>query len=455
MVDALRSQLAYILINQDGDAIQPGSRNYNRSWIRDGGVTTIALARMGLFEPARRYLDWYAQRVTDDGMVPPILNTDGTVNEGWGSNIEYDSQGQLIHAILEYVRLSGDEALLEQHYPAVRRAMTFMQTLRERTLAADYEADDPGHDRYRGILPASISHEGYHTPHHSYWDDYWALKGWEDGAEIARRVGDAETARWAIQQREALRTSLSASIQATMQAHGLDTVPSSAELGDFDPTSTAIAFMCHATDALPDVALRKTFDVYYRSLSSREQPGWSGAFTPYEVRSVQALIGLGWPDRARHLLGAMLDCRRPSAWNHLAEVVHGEYRKGSYIGDMPHTWVGSGYVNSLRRLLVDEQDQRLVLLPGAAPEWLDGEGLRIANMPTYFGRLALTARRQDKTVIFDFAGNKALPSEGFLLTLPRSMHVVGVTVDGNPVSMPAGGRISVPARATTVAVQLR
>src|SRR5688572_32745584 len=32
----LRAQLQYILINRDGPSIQPGSRSYERSWIRDG-----------------------------------------------------------------------------------------------------------------------------------------------------------------------------------------------------------------------------------------------------------------------------------------------------------------------------------------------------------------------------------------------------------------------------------
>jgi hypothetical protein len=45
---SVRSNLAYILINQDGAAIQPGSRSYERSWIRDGSLTSAALLRTGL-----------------------------------------------------------------------------------------------------------------------------------------------------------------------------------------------------------------------------------------------------------------------------------------------------------------------------------------------------------------------------------------------------------------------
>jgi hypothetical protein len=41
-------------------------------------------------------------------------------------------------------------------------------------------------DPLYGLLPESISHEGYSAkPMHSYWDDLWALKGYAAGIRIA------------------------------------------------------------------------------------------------------------------------------------------------------------------------------------------------------------------------------------------------------------------------------
>ena len=45
--------LAYILINRDGAAIQPGSRSYARSWIRDGSMIVAALLRLGHADEVR------------------------------------------------------------------------------------------------------------------------------------------------------------------------------------------------------------------------------------------------------------------------------------------------------------------------------------------------------------------------------------------------------------------
>ena len=107
----LRAQAAYMLINQTGPAMQPGPRNYNRSFIRDGSATAAILLRMGQAKVARDYLRWYADHaVHPNGLVSPILNDDGTVNTGFGSDIEYDSQGEFISLVADVARLDGGAA---------------------------------------------------------------------------------------------------------------------------------------------------------------------------------------------------------------------------------------------------------------------------------------------------------------------------------------------------------
>ena len=59
--ESIRANLAYILINHDGAGIQPGSRSYERSWIRDGSLTSTALLRLGHPEEVRDFINWYAR----------------------------------------------------------------------------------------------------------------------------------------------------------------------------------------------------------------------------------------------------------------------------------------------------------------------------------------------------------------------------------------------------------
>lgn len=434
LVDTLRAQGAYMLINQTGHAMQPGPRNYNRSFIRDGSATAAALVRMGQAEVAREYLRWYTDHaVHPNGMVSPILNEDGSVNRGFGSDIEYDSQGQYIQLVADIARLDGGPESVRDYLPAVKRAMKFLQELRERTMVPGYMASQPVPERFHGILAPSISHEGYSSPTHSYWDDYFGIKGWDDGAWLAEALGDAGTAKWAREQGAALRKSVADSIRATIAWKKADFIPASADTGDGDPTSVSIALdPTGAQDVLPARELKTTFDRYLADVRARDAPGALYAYTPYELRNMLTYVHLDRPDDANELLQRFLAQRRPPEWLMWPEVVHSRERHPGYIGDMPHTWIGSEYVRAIFGMLMREEAGTLVLLPGVATSWLQGEGIRVGALPTAFGTMRLQASGSASTLSLSLAGIRhstpvhvKWPSR----TRPTSVRIDGIAVN--------------------------
>src|SRR5690606_7603895 len=60
LADTLRTSLAHMLVSRSGPRLQPGTRSYSRSWIRDGAMISEGLLRMGRPEVVREYLEWYA-----------------------------------------------------------------------------------------------------------------------------------------------------------------------------------------------------------------------------------------------------------------------------------------------------------------------------------------------------------------------------------------------------------
>ncbi|UPG96634.1 discoidin domain-containing protein [Luteibacter aegosomatissinici] len=435
LVNILRSQAAYMLVNQTGHAMQAGPRNYNRSFIRDGAATASILLRMGEVKTARDYLDWYASHaVHENGLVSPILNADGTVNKGFGSDIEYDSQGEFINLVADVARFGGGPESVRSYLPKVRAAMHFMQELRERTMVPGYMADQPAPQRFHGIIAPSISHEGYSSPTHSYWDDWWALKGWHDGAWLADQWGDKELAAYARTQYAALRESVGASIRATMAWKGVDTIPAAADLGDGDPTSISIALdPAGQMDVLPHDALVTTFNRYLADVRKREQPGELFAYTPYELRNVLTYVYLDRPADAAELLGTIVRDRRPPEWNMWAEVVHSRLRHPGYLGDMPHTWIGAEYARLLFGMLMREADDGLYLLPGAPPAWVEGNGLKVSKLPVAYGELNMAARREGGklTVTLDKGIRPNTPVRVFW---PGRTRPASVTIDGKPAT---------------------
>ena len=77
IVKAYRANLAYILINRDKTGIQPGSRSYDRSWIRDGALTSSALLKSGIVKEVKEFIDWYSLHIFENGKVPCVVDFRG------------------------------------------------------------------------------------------------------------------------------------------------------------------------------------------------------------------------------------------------------------------------------------------------------------------------------------------------------------------------------------------
>jgi hypothetical protein len=434
LVNTVRSNLAYILINRDNAGIQPGSRSYERSWIRDGAMTSSALLKLGIQEEVRDFLNWYSGYQYENGKVPCVVD-----RRGPDPVPEHDSHGELIFGIYQYYLFTGDTRFLRQHFENVKKAVAYMDYLVSQRTTEDYRDGDAEQRAYYGIFPPSISHEGYSDkPRHSYWDDFWGLKGYKDAVDIARILGETESVNTFAAARDRFRTNLYNSLALTMQNKQIVYLPGCAELGDFDATSSAIAiYPCNELHNLPQPYTQNTFDRYYDYFQRRLRPEFTWKdYTPYEVRLIGTFVYLGQIARAHALVDFFLADQRPPGWNHWAEVVRQKYRTPGFIGDMPHTWVGSDFISAVRAMLVyeDELDRSLVIGAGLYQEWIDTpEGMSVRHLPTYYGRLDYAIRKSPRGYIVELGGDLKLPDRGIRLRnftehLPQQVLVNGRTI---------------------------
>ncbi|HPF99602.1 MAG TPA: discoidin domain-containing protein [Kiritimatiellia bacterium] len=444
MAKTLKANLAFILVNRDGPAIQPGSRGYEAAWIRDGAMTCGALLRMGYTDEVRQYLDWYSKYIYEAGRVPAIViigrNEVNPVKE-------YDSQGELIYLCLQYYLFTRDKAYLDSQWPMIVKSLKYLEQLRNQELQRT-APNDPNPPDYLGILPQSVSHEGYYPEpgNHSYWDDFWALKGWKDAGTIAGILGKTGEMAWIRSEEQKLRKSIYASIPHEMKRHNIDYIPGCAELGDFDPSSTAIAIVaCEELGQLPEPALGNTIDRYYRDVMKRLEPGWRGSFSPYEIRIVQAMIYMHQKERALKIFDYLLQCRHPAGWRQWSEAVYFPPDQGSFIGDMPHTWVSSGFLITLRTMFLYEResDRTVVLAAGIPERWLDGgQEVGVGQAPTYWGTISYSMRKVDKTLRVRISGT-AQPPGGIVFECPLSSPVLSASINGQPVPVLPGNAVEV------------
>ena len=442
LVQTVRANLAYVLLNADGPRIQPGSRAYERSWIRDGSLTSAALLRLGLFAEARAFVEWYARYQYPNGRVPCCVDLRGA-----DPTPEHDSHGQLIYAIADYTRITGDTAFARRMWPHAARAVQALDDLRALRSTAAYTDPPPGADSmraYAGMLPESISHEGYSVkPMHSYWDGLFGLKGYKDAAYLAARLGRPDSAAYGARA-DTFRAVLERSFRRAMAKEGIDYLPGSVELGDFDATSTTV-FISPGSETrfMPD-AMARTFDRYWRFFETRRDSGnWDG-YTPYEWRTAGTMLRLGEPERAWAIFDWFFGHRRPAGWRHWAEVVWKDPQTPRFIGDMPHTWVGSDFLRSALDLFgfEDEAAGALVVGAGLKRAWLDApEGVRIGGLQTWYGPLGYAARRADGRVTVAFS-ERPSPPGGVVLRIPGRFRTA--TADGRAVALSPDGSLRLP-----------
>jgi F5/8 type C domain-containing protein len=429
VTDTLRTSLAHMLMSRNGPILQPGTRSYDRSWIRDGAMMAESLVRLGHADEAAAYLRWYAPRAFDNGKVPCCVDARGA-----DPTPENDSQGELIFLAAEVYRYTGDKALLRAVWPQVDGAVRYMDTLRLSERTAANQA--PARRMLYGLMPPSISHEGYSAkPAYSYWDDFWALRGYKDAVFIAQALGETAAAARIAASRDQFAADLTASLTASAEVHGIDFIPGAADLGDFDATSTTIALAPGGEQAnLPPALLDATFQRYWREFTARRDgtTAWD-AYTPYELRTVGAFVRLGWRDRAHELLDYFFADRRPAAWNGWAEVVGRDAREPRFIGDMPHAWVSSDYIRSALDLFAydNDADSALVLGAGVPAGWFDGEGVSVKGLYTAYGRLDYSARAANGRWTVSIAG-AARPPGGFVLAWPFEGAPGMTRIDGRP-----------------------
>jgi hypothetical protein len=146
---------------------------------------------------------------------------------------------------------------------------------------------------------------------------------------------------------------------------------------------------------------------------------------------------LDQPERAHDLISYFLHDQRPPGWNQWAEVVWKDYRNPGYVGDMPHTWVGSDFLNAIRAMFVyeNEYDQSLVIASALYQDWIDSPGgMSVENLPTYYGEISYSIKKENNKYHFSIYGDVKLPANSIKIkNFNGSRLPAKVTVNGSEI----------------------
>lgn len=436
LINTLRSTIGYILINKDKHGFQPGSRSYERSWIRDGSMTSSTMLKFGLTDEVKDFITWYAKFQFPNGKIPCVVDSRGA-----DPVPENDSHGQFIFAAYQYFLFTKDTSFLKNIYPQIVKTVDYIQLLINERSTKEYKTN-PELKPFYGLVPESISHEGYSDkPMHSYWDDFFTIKGLKDAVNIAEVLNNKADFKKFKKLRDTFKENLYNSINLSTKLHKINYIPGCAEKGDFDATSTTVSlYPCNEKANLPKDLLLNTFDKYFKFFTDRRDNStydWQN-YTPYEIRNAGAFLYLDQPERTHELLKYFFADQRPQDWNHWAEVVWRNPKLPRFIGDMPHTWVGSDFLTVARSLFVyeDESANSLVVGAGLYKDWIDDpSGISINNLKTYYGTLSYSIKKHNNTYGIILEGNLKVPVGGIIIkNLLKGVKPKSVTINNNSIN---------------------
>jgi PAS domain-containing protein len=375
---AIDANRAYLLLLHDPGDITAGPATYHRFWFRDAAYQLAALNRWGLHEEAADVLRSYPSRQRGDGFF-------------YSQWREWDANGAAIWAIAEHDRLVGDDGLLHELAPAVRRGVNWIERARHGKVRR--VGFTRAEREVKGLLPAGVSAEHLGPYDYYYWDDFWCLRGLLDGAYVARRVGELQAAQTIEAAAQAFREDILGSIQHAVRRLGEQVIPAGPFRG-VDAGMIGSLAACVPLRLLPHddplvsgtlSVLRERFCVgpaFYQSIAHTGL----GTYLTLQLAFVE-LEGHdldGW-ERLRWLL----DVATPTwTW---PEAIHPQLG-GGCMGDGHQGGAAADLLNMARSLRVREVDDGAVELLGILPPEWHGQPLEVRDAPTHHGRLSYEVR---------------------------------------------------------------
>jgi hypothetical protein len=379
--EAIDANRRFLLLLHDGDEITPGPTTYHRFWFRDAAYLLAALDRYGFHAEAAQVLASYPGRQHADGFY-------------FSQRHEWDANGAALWSLAEHWRLTRDAELLQPMVNSIAKGVRWI----ERKRHSKQRRRDPA---LRGLLPAGVSAEHLGPFDYYYWDDFWALRGLIDGAELLRATGEAAAGADADRFAAGLRADLDASLELVAARLGTRAIPAgprrrldAAVIGSLAachplalrrPTDPAIA-------ATADV-VREQFmigDAFFQGISHTGL----GTYLTLQLAFVELEAG---DRRALNRLWWMLGAATPTwTW---PEAIHPRL-SGGCVGDGHHGWAAADFLNLVRNVLVrevpagwaaDGDPGGLALCTLFPREWL-GFGVEVRDAPTHHGMLSYALR---------------------------------------------------------------
>jgi len=395
--EAFAAIIAHAAMEMNEGAPDVAVVNYN-VFNRDGVYVANIFQKSGNIDLAVEAIDYFTKHPFNGRSYP-----------------EADNPGQILWAMGQQWQFTQDKAWARRIYPSARKIAEMIEYYR--TTSGPYWVQMDSLD-FGSALPEEKRRElkpGRCDGDHPEYTEAFDIAGLRGAAMIAEAIGESvEAAKW--------RTLAERLLEMYDKKFGSNL---GKEYGIY-----SVLWPCRLYS--PDSGRAQE---QFRGIGGQEPGGWRY----FAIAKAHQGLLTGNRQAGYETLQRHLDHKQMKGWYAFDEG--GKSGSGgwdrvrtTWNGNvaMPHGWAIAEFWLLMRDCLAFENDERVVLLSGVPPAWFTHkDGIKIEDLPTYFGKLNLIWKPSQDGATLNLGGT-AKPSKGFLLRLPESLNAK-VTVNGQPI----------------------
>ena len=381
---------------------------YHAFWLRDGSHIMNAYDETGHLNLVRQSLPFFLQSQRPNGL---FISQSG----------QYDGLGQALWTFGRYYQFSHDRAYAESVFPAILRAVHWLEQARK---------TDPLH-----IIPAAnpqddeFDETAYVTGH-----NLWALAGLQEAIVLAKAVGTPSEVKEFQREYENYHKVL---------FHLLDKI--GAKNGDYIPPGIDIQggqdwgnmdvlypeMLVSPDNPLVAGTLRHVRKEYAEGLMT-----WAGRlhdYTGFKNTETELIVG----DQEQVIKDLYAELVHTSSTHAGWEVGDYPWTMRDFGNDLsPHGWFSADYVVLVRDMLLREQGNDLHLLSALSPAWTKpGDTITVSNALTEFGRVGFHCNFSSSGMHMQLNTDFQQKPAKIIVHIPWFVTVNRATVDGKSIAV--------------------
>ncbi|HTV83577.1 MAG TPA: hypothetical protein VME18_13090 [Acidobacteriaceae bacterium] len=431
--NAFKASLVYDLIarNKIGDDYVQTVNDfqYHAFWLRDASFIARMYDLTGYPEYARQVIDFFAQWQKPNGN---FLSQGG----------QFDGVGQVLWAYGQHYAITHDRAFAAEVFPAVERAVAWIQQARQ---------SDPLH-----LLPATTPGDNEAISGHVTGHNFWALDGIRNAILLAQAAGHVQQAARFQQEYNDYHAALMRVLDRVTRGTG--------------------GYISPGLDGRQGQDWGNMLSIYPGQVLSPDNPMVTATLDTTRARYKEGIMTydngaflhdyLGFSNIETELI---LGDQQSAIQDLYAELVHTSSTQAGFETDIkpwgdrdfhdnlaPHGWFAARLRIALRNMFVREQGDDLHLLSAISPAWVQpGNDVLVDRARTNFGSVDFSLR-----ILSPSRAELALqdafvdPPAHVVLHLPWFMETSRVVADG--VSLPVtGSSVLLPVHVHKVEIEWR